>query len=153
MVSLLHGLFRVYCFILNLLGGKIVGARALILSPDGERVLLVYHTYCPNWFLPGGGVKRNEHPMEAVKREIFEEAGIQCLEDPEFLGVYHQKYLGVDDYTIAYVVRKFTQEQAHSGEIKEVTWFPITALPKDMDPGSLRRIQEYCFKASKVSHW
>lgn len=130
-----------------------MGARALILSPDGKKVLLVYHTYCPNWFLPGGGVNRNEHPMDAVKREVFEEAGIRCLKDPEFLGVYHQKYLGVDDYPMAYVVKDFTKEQASSREIKEVKWFPINRLPEDMDPGSLRRIQEYCFKKSSPKTW
>ncbi len=38
---------------------------------DSDRILLVRHTYGPNeWDFPGGGLKRNEAPLSAARREI-----------------------------------------------------------------------------------
>jgi 8-oxo-dGTP pyrophosphatase MutT (NUDIX family) len=113
----------------------------------------VYHTYCPNWHLPGGGVKKGEHPLDAVQREIYEESGIRCVEPPILFGVYYQKYRQADDYPILYSVHRWTQEKVTSPEIKDCQWFPIHALPNDMDPGSRARIEEYCFGAKPSLYW
>ena len=153
MTACIRFLFRCYYFLLNVLGGKVIGARAIILSPDKKQILLVYHTYCPNWHLPGGGVKRGEHPLQAVQREIFEEAGVRCLKEPKFFGIYYQKYMGVDDCPILYSVEDFTQECVQSREIKECKWFPIDDLPLDLERGSHQRIREYFFGETPSLCW
>ena len=153
MGKILHYLVRLYCLFLRMTGGKLVGARALIFSKDDSQVLLVYHTYCPNWHLPGGGVKRGEHPLQAARREVLEEAGVECLEDPKFFGAYYQTYLHADDYPFVYVIKSFKQKDVHSPEIKECRWFSVDKLPQDMDPGSFERIQEYLLKKTPALFW
>ena len=45
---------------------------------DGGRVLFVRHTYGDRtaWELPGGGLRRDEAPEAAVRREMREELGV-----------------------------------------------------------------------------
>jgi 8-oxo-dGTP diphosphatase len=44
---------------------------------DGERILLVRHTYGNrSWDLPGGSMRRREPPLAAVQREMREELGV-----------------------------------------------------------------------------
>ena len=38
------------------------------------------------WQLPGGWMEIGESPIQAARREVFEEAGLQLL-DPEFVGI------------------------------------------------------------------
>jgi 8-oxo-dGTP pyrophosphatase MutT (NUDIX family) len=45
----------------------------------GGEILLVRHTYGDRgWDLPGGMVKRSEHPQDTARREMHEELGIRA---------------------------------------------------------------------------
>jgi len=48
-----------------------------IFFDDKDRVLLVRHSYRGDnsWSLPGGYIKKGEHPMEGLEREVEEETG------------------------------------------------------------------------------
>jgi 8-oxo-dGTP diphosphatase len=81
-----------------------VAAYALIRRDD--RMLLARlapQVRFQGWTLPGGGVDHGEHPREALRREIFEEAGLHA-EPGRLLDVYHAHYTGarpdglVEDY-------------------------------------------------------
>jgi len=51
-------------------------ASVLFLDGDG-RVLIVKPTYQEGWTLPGGGVETGESPLEAARREVREELGLE----------------------------------------------------------------------------
>jgi 8-oxo-dGTP pyrophosphatase MutT (NUDIX family) len=53
-----------------------VAAGALFFNPDGL-VLLVQPTYTSTWEIPGGNVQPGESPLQACRREVREELGIE----------------------------------------------------------------------------
>jgi 8-oxo-dGTP diphosphatase len=46
-----------------------------------QRVLVVRHSYKPNWRLPGGGIKRGETSRLTAVRELREETGLVVSPD------------------------------------------------------------------------
>jgi 8-oxo-dGTP diphosphatase len=82
-----------------------VAAYALIRRGTDELLLtrLAPQVRFKGWTLPGGGVDHGEHPREALRREVLEEAGLHA-EPGRILDVYSHHYTGprpdglVEDY-------------------------------------------------------
>src|SRR5215212_3643453 len=64
---------------------KRVAADVIIRDHNG-RILLVNPNYKPGWDLPGGMVEANEPPIDAARRELREELGLDLQIGP-LLGV------------------------------------------------------------------
>lgn len=56
-----------------------VGARAAILDEQG-RVLLVRRSDNGMWVMPAGSIELNESILDCLKREVWEETGLEVLE-------------------------------------------------------------------------
>ena len=64
---------RVYWFVRR---PDVQGVKCVL--TDGEKVLLVRHTYGHReWDLPGGAVRRHEPPHDTARREMEEELGVK----------------------------------------------------------------------------
>lgn len=146
-----HILWKIKNFVLSCLPLRTIGARALVLQND--KVLLVKHSYTPGWYTIGGGVKRGETPVQAVQRELFEEVGIKCLEEPRLFNVYHNSREKRDDYIVFYLIENFAKEKVSSAEILEEQWFELHNLPVDISPATQRRIEEYRGARGASGRW
>jgi ADP-ribose pyrophosphatase YjhB (NUDIX family) len=120
-----------------------IGVRILLLQ-DIE-ILLVKHTYQNHWYLPGGGVKKKETLEQAIKRECKEEIGAE-LYDIQIFGAYSNFYEYKNDHIIVFSCSNFSLKQKKNTEIEMLKFFNINSLPKDISPGSYKRISEYVNK-------
>jgi ADP-ribose pyrophosphatase YjhB (NUDIX family) len=116
-----------------------VGVRVIILREG--RVLLVKHSYQDAWYVPGGGVKRGETLVEAVRREAMEEVGAS-LGELRVMGVYTNLYEGKSDHVAVFVCTRATVSGHSDGEIEHFGFYELSALPENVSPGTRRRLAE-----------
>lgn len=132
-----------HLFLVGVRRRMVLGARAVLV--DGDKVLLLRHTYMPGWHFPGGGVEPGETAEEAARREAEEETGLRVDGPMTMLGLYLQKHAATDrDHVAVYVGRQFTQVKPFrpNGEIAEIGWFAFDALPEGVNAGTARRVAE-----------
>ena len=126
-IHVLYYGFKLYCFIFRPIR---MGVRVLMIR-DGK-VWLVRHTYQGGWFLPGGGLNKNETLDEAAHREAWEETGAK-LGTLTMMGAYSNFVEWKSDHTVVFVCREF-----------EFTGKPAGArLSRGGGPGHRRRLLEF----------
>ncbi|AMS29624.1 NUDIX domain-containing protein [Aquidulcibacter sp.] len=123
--------------------GATLGVRILAIDDQG-RVCLVRHTYLPGWHLPGGGVERGEHALDAAIKEAREEAGLIIRpEDLRLMSIHTNFAYFKGDHVLLYRANAWTIEttdRAH--EIAEHGFFSITDLPPGTTASTQRRLAE-----------
>ena len=149
---MLSFLYLIRNILLRFFRYKTIGVSALVIK--GTEVLIVEHTYKKGWYFPGGGVERDESTILAIRRELFEEVGVELRSEPKLFSVYLNKVDGRDDYVVFYICDDFI-EHSHkcSFEIKEKRWCDIAKLPSGMSPSNKRRIEEYIDKSKISDRW
>ena len=123
---------------------KSLGVRTMVFNKKGE-VLLVKHSYRPEYFFPGGGVEKGEGIVEASTRELWEETGLQ-VKKWNLFGAYRLFSEHKDDTVILMASADILDEQdlqIDNVEIIEVGWHDIDNLPLGVHPSVVLRIQEY----------
>ena len=137
LIKLAYRVMRVYWFLVRPIT---MGTRILLIKDD--HVVLVKHTYQDAWYLPGGGIKRNESLEQAIRREAAEECGA-TINQIRFLGVYTNFVNYKNDHISLFVSDDFTLKEKRDHEIEQVALFPIQQLPEKLSPGSQRKIEAY----------
>ena len=130
-----------------------LGSRVML--SDGDKVLLIRHTYVPGWQFPGGGVDPGETIESAARRELLEETGYKATGALELFGIYHNKIATNRDHVALYVGRQFEQqfEFRPNREIAEAAWFDKAALPEKITPATSQRIDEVFDHAPRRDVW
>lgn len=146
-VRVLHVYFRA-------MRGMTLGVRAVVLN-DRNEVFLLRHTYTPGWQFPGGGVETGETLMQALTRELAEEALIVLAGPAALHGVFFNCGVSRRDHVAVYVVRNFsvTGEKRPDREIAEARFFPLDALPEGITPGTRRRLDEIAGRVPVDEIW
>jgi NADH pyrophosphatase NudC (nudix superfamily) len=107
-------------------------ASAIILDAEG-RVLLARRASDPGaglWDMLGGFVDEGEEGLEALRRELREELGVE-IEPGEFVGAFPDTYgeEGVYTFNLYWTTRIASGEAKPNEELLEISWFTPDALP------------------------
>ncbi len=131
-----------------------LGVRAIVADAD-ERVLLVRHGYFSGWHFPGGGVEPGETCVEAMARELKEEAMVAIDGPPLLHGLFLNTQSTRRDHVAVYLVRAFQVlgERAPDREIAEARFFPRSALPDGATRATRARLAEIFDSAPLSARW
>jgi 8-oxo-dGTP diphosphatase len=120
----------VQLFATNLIRPRFRAAVAAVVFDELGQVLLFKHTYRKlEWGIPAGGLEHYEQPIDAIKREFFEETGMQIQVERLLTAVSAREnhHLGM-----IYLCKIDGGEFKESLEISEMKYFPINELPELM---------------------
>ena len=134
--------------------GMTLGVRGVVLDQD-NRVFLIRHTYVPGWHLPGGGVETGETALDALERELHEEARIAMDEPPALFGVFFNRKISRRDHVLVYVIRRFTvlEVKRPDREIAEAGFFPLDGLPEGTTVATRNRLAEILHGQKPSPNW
>lgn len=135
--------------------------RAVVTNPDGNVLLIRPHGYSRDeWALPGGGVEPGESPLEAIRRELAEELGVEC-EDAEQLPVtnrfiYPQEHKekrsldhdGQDAVMFFVRIKADCALSLQAEEIADARWFSLDEARSAFPVSKQRAVFEDCMAAA-----
>jgi ADP-ribose pyrophosphatase YjhB (NUDIX family) len=122
---------RAECRVCGYVGyaNAVPGAEAVCFDDDG-RVLLGRRAFAPGkglWDLPGGFLHEDEHPLDALRREIREETALE-IEPGDFLGFWLEPYDGRIVLCLAWTANAAGEALA-GDDLVELRWFEPDDLP------------------------
>lgn len=104
----------------------LIGTTGIVFNSKDE-ILLFKHTYRQDiWSLPGGYMKKTEHPSESLEREIEEESGLVVSIDEEIKIRTDRETARLD---IAYIGTHMGGQFKSSHEVSQADFFSFENLP------------------------
>jgi len=104
-------------------GNDLDWSSKCMIFDDAGRVMLVKVTNKGTWDFPGGHGQNSETPIEAVKREVFEEVGLK-IDQIQNIGSINAK---VKKYLFAALNFSGTFD-LQTEEVSDYIWIPIEEL-------------------------
>lgn len=116
-----------------------VTAGAIVFDDSGK-VLLLKHRFRvgSGWGLPGGFLEAGEQPLDALRRELREEIGIEVRDVEIFLTRSFRKPQQVE---VLFRGRANGAVESQTIEVERAEWFPPGSLPEGL-PKDQRELVE-----------
>jgi len=107
-----------------------VTAGAVIFN-DKREVLLLKHRFRAGsgWGLPGGFMEQGEQPIEALRRELREEIGLE-LDDVEVFAA--RSFRKPKQVEVLFRARANARVKSLTIEVERAEWFALDSLPKGL---------------------
>ena len=121
-----------------------VTAGAIIFNQAGE-ILVLKHRFRAGsgWGLPGGFLERGEQPIDALRRELREELGLE-LDDVEIFAA--RSFRKPKQVEVLFRGRADGPVSPRTMEVERAEWFSLDALPEGL-PRDQRRLVEQAAKS------
>jgi len=141
------------CFKRTSLKGHITGS-ALLISPDGKKVLLTHHKKLDKWLQFGGHSDGSPDTWSVALRETIEDSGIEDVEfvthdifDIDIHAIPENKAKEEPEhlhYDVRFLIKAKTEEFKISHESNELKWFTFSELEKAglIEEDGLKRLFE-----------
>ena len=125
--------YRFRSLIVRATQAKFTASAAVVIFNEEGKVLLLDHRIRPNsgWGLPGGFLEHGEQPADGIRREVFEETGLE-LRDLTLLRV---RTAAAKHIEVLFSARTEGIARIKSSEIKGFGWYTAGELPVEMNAG------------------
>jgi ADP-ribose pyrophosphatase YjhB (NUDIX family) len=111
-------------------------------------VLLIKHRFRPGsgWGIPGGFLQAGEEPVDALRRELREEIGLE-LDQPRIFDV--RTFSRHSQLEVVFLVNASGETQPKSIEVERVAWFKPDSLPDQLPSDQKKLIRSALHDGAK----